>query len=50
MPEIEKLIEAFQEVFDHYDEKAEEARMRAEHLFSREKMVDLYLNEINQLL
>jgi len=50
MPEIEKLIEAFQEVFDNYDEKAEEARMRAEHLFFREKMVDLYVNEINQLL
>lgn len=50
MPEVENLISAFQKVLDTYEKSAKEARMRAEHLFAREKMAALYLDEINQLL
>ena len=50
MPEVEKLIEAFEDVLGAYEKKATEARTRAEHLFAREKMTALYLDEINQLL
>ena len=50
MPEIEKLIEAFENLLGAYEKKATEARTRAERIFAREKMADLYLDEINQLL
>ena len=50
MPEIENLIEAFEDVLGAYEKSAKEARTRAERLFAREKMTALYLDEINQLL
>ena len=47
MPEVEKLIEAF----ETYWVLMKEAKKfeRAERLFAREKMTALYLDEINQL-